>query len=198
MRTNNKRAISTKTLVLMAMLTALVAVLTYFGSFIRLSPLVNVSLTLIPIVLGAVLCGIWGGTWLGFVNGIVILVSGQAAFFIGIAPVGTVIVVLAKGTLCGLAAALLYVLLRRFNKYVAVVAAAVICPVVNSGIYLLGCMTIFYDSIEAMIGEATPTIMSVLIYPMGLINFPFELVINIIMCPVIYRLITLIPKFSHD
>ena len=198
MRTNNKRAISTKTLVLMAMLTALVAVLTYFGSFIRLSPLVNVSLTLIPIVLGAVLCGIWGGTWLGFVNGIVILVSGQAAFFIGIAPVGTVIVVLAKGTLCGLAAALLYVLLRRINKYVAVVAAAIICPVVNSGIYLLGCMTIFYDSIEAMIGEATPTIMSVLIYPMGLINFPFELVINIVMCPVIYRLITLIPKFSHD
>ena len=198
MRTNNKRAISTKTLVLMAMLTALVAVLTYFGSFIRLSPLVNVSLTLIPIVLGAVLCGIWGGTWLGFVNGLGILVSGQAAFFIGIAPVGTVIVVLAKGTLCGLAAALLYVLLRRFNKYVAVVAAAIICPVFNSGIYLLGCMTIFYDSIEAMIGEATPTIMSVLIYPMGLINFPFELVINIVMCPVIYRLITLIPKFSHD
>ena len=198
MRTNSKRTISTKTLVLMAMLTALVAVLTYFGSFIRLSPLVNVSLTLIPIVLGAVLCGVWGGTWLGFVNGIVILVSGQAAFFIGIAPVGTVIVVLAKGTLCGLAAALLYVLVRRFNKYVAVVAAAVICPVVNSGIYLLGCMTIFYDSIEAMIGEATPTIMSVLIYPMGLINFPFELVINIVMCPVIYRLITLIPKFSHD
>ena len=198
MRTNSKRAISTKTLVLMAMLTALVAVLTYFGSFIRLSPLVNVSLTLIPIVLGAVLCGVWGGTWLGFVNGIVILVSGQAAFFIGIAPVGTVIVVLAKGTLCGLAAALIYILIRRMNRYVAVIAAAVICPVVNSGIYLLGCMTIFYDSIEAMIGEATPTIMSVLIYPMGLINFPFELVINIIMCPVIYRLITLIPKFSHD
>ncbi len=198
MRTNSKRTISTKTLVLMAMLTALVAVLTYFGSFIRLSPLVNVSLTLIPIVLGAVLCGVWGGTWLGFVNGIVILVSGQAAFFIGIAPVGTVIVVLAKGTLCGLAAALIYILIRRMNRYVAVIAAAVICPVVNSGIYLLGCMTIFYDSIEAMIGEATPTIMSVLIYPMGLINFPFELVINIIMCPVIYRLITLIPKFSHD
>ena len=198
MRTNSKRAISTKTLVLMAMLTALVAVLSYFGSFIRLSPLVNVSLTLIPIVLGAVLCGVWGGTWLGFVNGIVILVSGQAAFFIGIAPVGTVIVVLAKGTLCGLAAALIYILIRRMNRYVAVIAAAVICPVVNSGIYLLGCMTIFYDSIEAMIGEATPTIMSVLIYPMGLINFPFELVINIIMCPVIYRLITLIPKFSHD
>lgn len=198
MRTNSKRAISTKTLVLMAMLTALVAVLSYFGSFVRLSPLVNVSLTLIPIVLGAVLCGIWGGTWLGFVNGIVILVSGQAAFFIGIDPVGTVVVVLAKGTLCGLAAALLYVLLRRFNKYVAITAAAVICPVVNTGIYLLGCVTIFYGTIESMIGEATPTIMSVLIYPMGLINFPFELAINIVMCPVIYRLITLIPKFSHD
>ncbi|MBR2620833.1 MAG: ECF transporter S component [Clostridia bacterium] len=198
MKASNKRAMSTKTMVLMAMLTALVVILTYAGSFIRLSPMVTVSLTLVPIVLGAVLCGVWGGSWLGLVNAIVILASGQAAFFFGISPAGTVVVVLAKGTLCGLAAALLYRLISRRNKYVAVVTAAVICPVVNTGIYLIGCLTVFFSAIEGMIGEAMPSVMSVLIYGMGLVNFPFELLFNIVLCPVIYRLIKLLPKFAHD
>ncbi len=198
MKASNKRAMSTKTMVLMAMLTALVVILTYAGSFIRLSPMVTVSLTLVPIVLGAVLCGVWGGSWLGLVNAIVILASGQAAFFFGISPAGTVVVVLAKGTLCGLAAALLYRLISRWNKYVAVVSAAIICPVVNTGIYLIGCLTVFFSAIEGMIGEAMPSVMSVLIYGMGLVNFPFELLFNIVLCPVIYRLIKLLPKFAHD
>jgi len=43
-----------------------------------------------------------------------------------------------------------------------------------------------------------PSVMSVLIYGMGLVNFPFELLFNIVLCPVIYRLIKLLPKFAHD
>ena len=114
-------------MVLMAMLTALVVILTYAGNFIRLSPMVTVSLTLVPIVLGAVLCGVWGGTWLGLVNAIIILASGQAAVFFGISIIGTIVVVLTKGMLCGLSAALIYRLVNRWNKYAAVVTAAVIC-----------------------------------------------------------------------
>jgi len=198
MKASNKRALSTKTMVLMAMLTALVVILTYAGSFIRLSPMVTVSLTLIPIVLGAVLCGMWGGSWLGLVNAVVILASGQAAFFFGISVWGTVVVVLAKGVLCGLGAALIYRLINKWNRYVAVVTAAVVCPIVNTGIYLIGCLTVFFPAVEAMIGGATPSLLSVLVYSMGLVNFPFELLFNIVLCPVIYRLIKLLPKFAHD
>ena len=198
MKASNKRALSTKTMVLMAMLTALVVILTYAGSFIRLSPMVTVSLTLVPIVLGAVLCGVWGGTWLGLVNAIIILASGQAAVFFGISIIGTIVVVLTKGMLCGLSAALIYRLVNRWNKYAAVVTAAVICPVVNTGIYLIGCLTVFFSAVESMIGEATPSLLSVLIYSMGLVNFPFELLFNIVLCPVIYRLIKLLPRFARD
>ena len=198
MKASKKRAMSTQTMVLLAMLTALVVILTYAGSFIKLGPTVTVSLTLGPIVLGAALCGVLGGAWLGFINGTIILASGQAAFFLGISPAGTVLVVLAKGTMCGIAAALLYRLIGRWNKYVAVIGAAIVCPVVNTGIYLIGCLTVFFSAVEAMIGGATPTAMSVLIYSMGLINFPFELLFNIVLCPVIYRLIKLLPKFAHE
>jgi hypothetical protein len=116
----------------------------------------------------------------------------------GISPAGTVIVVLAKGTLCGLIAALMYRVLCQWNKYAAIVTAAVICPIVNTGIYLIGCLTVFFSAIEGMIGEAMPSVMSVLIYGMGLINFPFELLFNIVLCPVVYRLIKLLPKFAHE
>ena len=100
--------------------------------------------------------------------------------------------------LCGLSAALIYRLVNRWNKYAAVVTAAVICPVVNTGIYLIGCLTVFFPAVEAMIGGATPSLLSVLVYSMGLVNFPFELLFNIVLCPVIYRLIKLLPKFAHD
>jgi hypothetical protein len=177
-------------MVLMAMLTALVVILTYAGSFIRLSPMVTVSLTLVPIVLGAVLCGVWGGTWLGLVNAIVILASGQAAFFFGISPAGTVIVVLAKGTLCGLIAALMYRVLCQWNKYAAIVTAAVICPIVNTGIFLLGCVLFFFETIQSWGMDAGFANAAEYMF-LGLAggNFLFELAFNLVLSPVIVRLL---------
>ncbi len=196
MKTNTKGTMSTRTMVLMAMLSALVVILTWMGNFIRLSPLVTVSLSLLPIVLGAVLCGPMGGMWLGFVSGVIVLVSGQAGWFFTFTPLGTIAIVLLKGTACGLAAGLIYRLLQEKNRYLGVILAAVICPIVNTGIYLFGCITIFMPLVQTLINDANPTLWMALIYGMGLINFPFELLFNIVLCPVIYRLIRLLPKFS--
>lgn len=179
----------------LAMLTALVAILSYIGSFIRLSPQVTVSLTLVPIVIGAVLFGMGGGSWLGLVSALVILLSGQAAGFM-ITPamtVATVVVVIAKGTLCGLVAALCYRLFAAKHRYLGVILAAVSCPVVNTGIYLIGCVTVFLPTVQSWVPEAS-TFLNYMIFGMGLINFPFELLFNIILCPVIYRLIKLLPR----
>ena len=52
-------------LVLLALLTAVVAVLAYFGGFIKIGGLASISLTLIPVVIGSALCGPWAGAWLG-------------------------------------------------------------------------------------------------------------------------------------
>ena len=58
------------------------------------------------------------------------------------------LVVLVKGTACGLAAGLVYKCLARYNKLLAVLAAAVCCPVVNTGIFLLGCQLFFMETIN--------------------------------------------------
>ena len=93
----NKR-ISTRTLTGVALFTAIVVVLQFLGAFIRFGPF-SISLVLIPIVVGAALYGPWAGAWLGFVFGVVVLLSGDAAAFLVISPIGTILVVLLKGAL---------------------------------------------------------------------------------------------------
>ena len=65
------KRLQTERLVLMALFTALVAVLSYFGGFIKLGGLASISLTLIPVVLGSALIGPLAGAWLGGVAGVV-------------------------------------------------------------------------------------------------------------------------------
>ncbi len=172
-----------------AILTALVFVLQLVGSVIRFGTF-SVSLVLIPIVLGAALCGKYMGAWLGFIFGVAVLVSGDAAVFYAISAPGTIITVLAKGTACGFLAGLVYELLAKCNVYLGTMVAALVCPVVNTGVFLLGCRVFFYDTMQvwaqADFGGNALTYMF-----LGLVglNFVFELLINIVLSPVILRVL---------
>ena len=115
MTNNEKRKKQIETLALGAVLTALVIILQFMGSFIRFG-MFSVSLVLVPIVIGAAMCGIKVAAWLGFVFGAVVLLSGDAAPFMSISLYGTVITVLAKGIGCGLAAGFVYKLLNSFMR----------------------------------------------------------------------------------
>ena len=70
---------NTKQVVGLGLITAIVIVLQFLGSFIKLGPF-SVSLVLIPIVVGAALYGAKAGAWLGFVFGIVVLISGDISW----------------------------------------------------------------------------------------------------------------------
>ncbi len=180
---------STKVLVLGAILTALVIVLQILGSFIRFG-MFSISLVLVPIVIGASKCGVKVGTWLGFVFGMAVLLSGDAAAFLAVNVAGTIITVLLKGIACGLAAGLTYKLLEKKNIYVAVIAAAVVCPVVNTGVFLLGSVVFFMETIGEW-GAALGFESAVEYMFLGLVggNFFFELGSNIILSPVVVRLL---------
>ncbi|MFQ8953399.1 MAG: hypothetical protein ACLR56_10600 [Oscillospiraceae bacterium] len=89
------------------------------------------------------------GTWLGLVFGTVVLLNGDATAFFAVNVFGTVLTVLLKGAACGFAAGLTYKLLAKYNKYAAVIAAAVVCPLVNTGVFLIGCLLFFLDTIKA-------------------------------------------------
>ena len=179
----------TQTLVLGAVMTALVVVLQLLGSFIRLGPF-SISLVLLPIVIGAATCGYKMGAWLGFIFGAVVLLRGDAAAFLAINVWGTVVTVLLKGTLCGLAAGLTYKLLQSKNRLLAAMAAAVVCPVVNTGVFLLGCSVFFLETIAGW-GAASGFTSTVGYMFLGLAggNFLFELAVNIILAPIVVRII---------
>ena len=183
------RKVQTQKLVLGAILTALVIILQFLGSFIHFGPF-SISLVLIPIVIGAATCGYTIGAWLGLVFGIVVLISGDATAFLAIDVFGTFVTVLLKGTLCGLAAGLVYKLLEKHNRYIAVVAAAIVCPLVNTGIFLLGCNVFFLNEITAWGLKAGFENVAGYMF-LGLIgaNFLFELGANIILSPIIVRII---------
>ena len=191
---NTNRKQQTQQLVLGAILTALVVILQLLGSFIRLGPF-SVSLVLIPIVLGAAMCGWKIGAWLGLAFGITVMMSGDAAAFYAVNVAGTLITVLLKGTLCGLAAGIVYKLLEKVNRYLAVMVAAVVCPVVNTGVFLLGCRIFFMATITEW-GTAFGFNNAAEYMFLGLAggNFLFELATNIILSPIILRVMAFTKK----
>lgn len=186
-----KRGMSTQTLVLGAILTALIFILQYVAVALRGAGLFTISLVLVPIVIGAATCGSGMGAWLGLVFGAAVLFSGDAAPFLAINFWGTILVVLAKGAACGYVAGFTYRLLRSHNRYLAVIASAIACPVVNTGVFLLGCLAFFMPFVTEMantlgFGNHVGTYMIV-----GLVgvNFLFELATNLILSPIVVRLL---------
>ncbi len=191
----NKKG-STERLVLLALLTALVAILAYLGGFIRIGGLASISLTLIPVVLGAALCGPWAGAWLGGVSGVIFFMTADAAFWFGLSVHGTVITVMVKGIAAGLCAGLVYRLLEKVNRYLAVMVSAVVCPVVNTGIFLVGCLLFFTDTInEGASTEGLSVFAYLIIFFVGL-NFVFELIANIVLSPTIVRILNIKKKIK--
>ena len=185
---------STQTLVMGAVLTALVVILQYMGTFVRFGPFA-ISLVLIPIVIGTATCGKGVGTWLGFVFGVVVLLSGDATAFMTVNAPGTVITVLAKGTACGFFAGLAYdgaMKLFKGNTYLSTVIAAIVCPVVNTGIFLIGCLLFFMDTIT--LWAAGTDVGHYIIFTLVGGNFLVELAVNIIFAPVIVRIIKAVKK----
>jgi len=188
---SNTRKKQTETLVLGAILTALVIVLQLLGSFIRFG-MFSISLVLVPIVIGAAKCGWKIGAWLGFIFGATVLISGDAAAFLAVDVLGTILTVLLKGTACGLVAGITYKLLKKYNRYLAVVAAAIVCPVVNTGVFLLGCLVFFLPTITEW-GVAAGFTNAAAYMFLGLAggNFLFEVGANVVLAPVIIRILNL-------
>ena len=183
--------ITTRQLTLASILTAIVFLLQYVGAVIKIGTF-SISTVLIPIVIGAATCGAWVAAWLGFVFGIAVLVSGDAALFLAANWWGTIITVLVKGAACGFAAGIVYRAVRNIsNEYLAVTAAAIVCPIVNTGVFLLGCVLFFLDTVSqlaASMGWEGSIARFMLIAFVG-VNFLVEMGINIFFTPIVVRLL---------
>lgn len=180
----------TRTLALLALFTAIVAVLQMLGVAIRFG-VFAVSMVGVPVIIGGALMGPLAGAWLGLVFGVTVLLSGDAALFLTWDPPATIAIVLLKGTLAGWAAGGLYRLLEKKNGFLAALAAAVAYPLVNTGVFFLGCLLFFLDDCLqfaaglGVSGSGPMVIMSVFIG----FNFFFELGLDLVLIGVVNRLI---------
>ena len=188
LQTNSGKLI--RRITFLGLMTALVIILHAMSAFLRFGAF-SISPVLVPIALGAIVCGPIGGAWLGFVSAMYILLTGQAALFLGINAVGTVITVLLKGILCGAVSGWLYNAISKKNELLAVTVAAITCPIVNTGIFFVGCLVFFLPALATEAGDSNVLIYILTTYIGG--NFIFELVVNLIFCPIIGRLVKLIP-----
>lgn len=186
------KQLDTKKIVGLSIFTAIVVVLQLMGSFIHFG-MFSISLVLVPIVVGAALYGAASGAWLGFVFAIVVLISGDAAAFLVVNPLGTILTVVLKGVLSGFAAGLVYRALHKKNETVSVIVSAVICPVVNTGVFLIGCLLFFMEPVSAW-AEAMgfgDNVVGYLFLGLAGGNFLFELLFNVALSPVVVRLVRL-------
>ena len=187
MATKNK---NTYRMAQLGILLALVIVLQSLSSF----NLVSVCLCLVPLTLGAMLHGISGGLALGLAFGLITLfwgLTGGDAFtaaLLQVNPFMTVVICLVKAVATGLAVAFVYKLICNsgmFGKYKKTVAAftvSILAPIVNTGLFLLGCLIIKQDA-TTVVGSLTDFIVTVV-----LVNFSIEMAINVVFAPVINKL----------
>lgn len=181
---------TTKNLVLAAILTALVWVL---QTYIRIpAGMFAINLVLVPIAIGAATCGAAIGAWLGLVSGVAVLASGDANAFLAVNVIGTIITVLLKGAFCGFAAGLVYNSLKKVNHTLAVIVSAVACPIVNTGVFVLGCLAFFMETITQWAGGSNG-VQYIFVGLIGL-NFFVEVGVNLVLSPVIVRLINIRKK----
>ena len=179
-----------KKMVGIALMMAIVVVLQLLGQFIKFGP-VSISLVLVPIVVGAAVYGPVAGAILGATFGVVVLLQPDTAFFYGVSTIGTIITVLVKGVLAGWLSGLTYRAVAKKNTVLAVILAAMVCPVVNTGLFFAGCRLFFWDAMaEQGGGNAFHFVLTVMIG----FNFLAEFAANVICAPVITRIIRAVKR----
>ncbi len=167
-----------------ALLMALVVVLQLLGGMIPPVGGFTISLVLIPIVMGAALYGPQTGALLGAAFGVVVVIGCISGTDVGGAmvfqanPILCVLVVMGKGILAGFLSGVVYAALKQKNSTLAMVLAAAVCPVVNTGTFVLCMAAFFMDVLSVWAGGSN--VLGYILSGLMLCNFVPELVINLI------------------
>lgn len=188
----------TERMVGIAVLMAMIVVLQFVGSSIPPVSGVSISLVLIPIIIGAAHYGPCAGAILGATFAFITIVNcitgadpGGAMVFQA-NPALCVIVVSLKSILCGLGAAFIYKLLAAKNRIVAIICAAVVCPVINTGVFITF-MVLFFRPVLAVWAGGSD-ILTYLLSGLILCNFLPELIINVVLTPAISKVLEITEK----
>ena len=184
-------------LVQVALLTALMLLLQLAIGSLRIGP-VTLSFSLVPLVIAAVLIGPGAGAFLGLVSGVATFIQVLTAadpfytLLIATNPFVTAVICITKTTLAGLLAGLCYRAICKVSKYRAlnVILPAAVCPIINTGIFCFGMYFGFgsaLQSSEVFGAAASASLISFVLIGLAGVNFIYELLTNIVVCPIISK-----------
>lgn len=187
------KKVNVKQITGVAILVALIVVLQSLSLALpKIGPGISISLVLIPIVLGGAVYGPKVGALLGGAFAAIVYIFCITGFDLGGAmvlqanPILCLLVVGTKGVLCGWLSALVFSVLKKKNTYAAMLIAAIVCVVVNTGTFLLGMGLFFTDVLTVWSNGGN--IFAYMISGIVLINMLPELVINVVFSPAAVRI----------
>ena len=181
-----------------ALLIALIVVLQVLSGMIPPVGGFSISLVLIPIVLGGAIYGPSGGALLGAAFGAIVFINCVSGADPGghmvmqANPILCFLVVMGKGILAGALSATTYCLLKPRNSYLAMLVSAIVCPVVNTGVFLV-CMVLFFREVLSVWAGGS-NILGYVLSGLVLMNFVPEVIINIVFSPAGQRIVNVIKK----
>ncbi len=182
----------TQKMVGIALLMALVIVMQAIGGMIPPIGGFSISLVLVPIVIGAAVFGPGAGALLGATFGVIVYINcitgadpgGAMVFHAN--PILCFLVVMGKGMLAGVAAGAVYGLLKGKNAYLAMFAAAIVCPLVNTGVFVICMLLFFIDILAAWAGGGA--VLGYVLTGLIVANMLPEILINVILSPASARI----------
>lgn len=182
-----------------AILTAIIVVVQIICTFIKFGPF-SITLALAPIIIGAAVYGVGTGAMLGGVFGLVVLITGilgwdggTVMLLMGINPVATVLICIIKGAAAGLAAGAVYAAIAKKNQLGGVITAGIICPVVNTGLFIIGMLAFFFSTISGW-AAGNDSMVQYIIFGLCGGNFIVELATNLLLATAITRIIRVVRK----
>ena len=184
----------------LGILTAIIIVLQVLTTFVRFGPF-SITLALIPIVVGAAMYGKGAGAYLGAVFSVVVVImcitGGDVGGFMvwSANPVMCVIMCMLKGTAAGFLAGLMYQLVGKKNQLLGVILAALISPIANTGIFIIGMLLFFRETLASWAGGSD--LLTYIIMGMTGVNFLVELGVNIVLSPIVVKIIDAVRKTSR-
>lgn len=196
-----------------AIFAAIVIIVQLAGGAVKVGP-VSFSLVLVPIVVGGIISGPASGAILGLVFGVITLINGLT----GVDPftsillnsglkgaIITPLICLVKATAAGYFSALIYKLFKNSAdkrsdtrkrdgmKIAGTFAAAAAAPIINTGLFILGALTLS-DVLAANFVPEGATVIYFLVIGCAGINFIVEFFVNLVLAPGIYQIARAVSK----
>ena len=113
--------------------------------------------------------------------------GGTIMLLMSINPVACVLICLVKGAAAGYAAGLCYEAIAKKDGRKAVLASGIVCPVVNTGLFVVGMLVFFFDTLNGWAGGQN--MLLYIIVGLTGINFLVELGVNVLLTAGIARII---------